>query len=72
MKGKKIRYSPNDYIATASGVQETELNAQTNIVQPCVKSRSRSVTVDESSHGHHGGYVYAFFIMLPEEFRGSI
>ena len=46
-----VNTAPNGYVATAGGVQETELNAQTKHCSASVKSRSRSVTVNGSGQG---------------------
>ena len=46
----KKNKSSNIYVMTAGGIQETELNAL-NIVQPIMKKRSRSETVDGSVQG---------------------
>ena len=49
--GELMRNLLNGYAATAGGVQEMELNAQTKYCSAKSESRSRSVMVDSSWQG---------------------
>ena len=48
---QKYKQEIRQMVVSTGGVQENGLNARLNPVQPCVKSRSRSVMVDGSGQG---------------------